>query len=109
MPAPMPVRPRSRGWPVLTLPLSGQSVTVGGWLHRGQENLRRQLGDDANDVAFWSWGDYLSLPLDALTLSGEAWTGANLDAYVGGIAHGIRVRQTVATAVESTGGWAELA
>lgn len=101
--------PTFQGLAGVTLPLSGKSVTVGGWLHRGQENLRRQLGGDETDVASWSWGGYLTLPLDALTLSAEAWTGANLDDYLGGIGHGILVRQTVATAVESTGGWAELA
>jgi hypothetical protein len=65
--------------------------------------------DDENDVASWCWGGYLTAPRGALTLSGEAWTGANLDDYLGGIGHGILVRQTVATAVESTGGWTELA
>lgn len=51
----------------------------------------------------------MRIPLGPLTLSGEVWTGSNLDDYLGGVAQGIRVTDRVATAVSSTGGWGELA
>jgi hypothetical protein len=61
-------------------------------------------------VSSWGWGGYLTLPLGAsATLSGEAWTGGNLDDYLGGIGQGIRVSGQRAFAIGSTGGWGELA
>ena len=101
--------PTFQGLAGASFPLAGKVATLGGWFHRGQENLHRTLGGDEQDLASWSWGGYLTLPLGPATLSGEAWTGANMDDYLGGIGQGIHVRQTVATTVESRGGWAEVA
>jgi hypothetical protein len=103
--------PTFQGLASLALPLAESRVlTLGGWIHRGDENLHRQLGgEDENDVASWSVGGFLTLPAGQLTFSGEAWTGGNLDDYLGGVGHGILVSRDVATTVESTGGWAEVA
>lgn len=92
----------------MTWPAWGSSIRFGAFVHRGEENLHRVLGGEETKLTSSGWGGYLTLPLSSVTLSGEAWTGSNLDDYLGGIAQGIRVDQTVATSVTSTGGWAEL-
>lgn len=102
--------PTFQGLAGFALPLSGRTLGIGAFAHRGKENLHKQLGGE--DVYLWSsgWGGYLTLPLGgALTLSGEAWTGSNMDDYLGGIGHGMRVTEDLATSVGVAGGWAELA
>lgn len=102
--------PSLQGLAGLTLPMAGRSMGVGAYGHWGDENLHRELGGDPVDLETSSWGAYLTLPLGStVTLSGEAWAGANMDDYMGGIGQGITVAKTTAHAVAARGGWAELA
>ena len=101
--------PTFQGLAGITLPLAGKPMTLGGFVHRGEENLHKELGGAPVKLASSGWGGYLTLPLGpAVTLSGEAWAGSNMDDYLGGIGHGVRVTGTKATAVDAHGGWAEL-
>lgn len=103
-------QPSLQGLMGLTLPASGRSLGVGVYGHHGRENLHEELGGDPEDLISSSVGMYLTLPLGArATLNGEAWTGTNMDDYMGGIAQGIRVAGTAANAISAKGGWAELA
>ena len=102
--------PSFQGLTGITLPLGGRSLGVGLYGHWGDENLHRELGGDPPELRSASVGAYLTVPLGStLTLSGEAWTGSNMDDYLGGIGHGIQVRGTTANVVGARGGWAELA
>lgn len=101
--------PTFQGLASVTLPLAGKPMTLGGFVHRGEENLHEELGGEPVRLASSGWGAYLTLPLgSAVTLSGEAWAGLNMDDYLGGIGHGMRITSTRATAVHAHGGWAEL-
>jgi len=101
--------PTFQGLAGLTVPLAGRPMTFGGFVHAGNENLHKELGGEPIELASSGWGAYVTLPLGtAVTLSGEAWAGSNMDDYLGGIGHGVRVTSTQATAVDAQGGWAEL-
>ncbi len=101
--------PTFQGLAGLTLPLGGRPMTVGGFVHHGREHLHEELGGEPIELTSSGWGAYLTLPVGAaITLSGEAWAGWNMDDYLGGIGHGLNVNGTVATAVNAHGGWAEL-
>jgi hypothetical protein len=102
--------PTFQGLMGFTAPVSGRTLGLGLFGHRGDEHLHRELGGDPLKLASSSVGAYLTLPMGArATLNGEAWTGTNVDDYMGGIAQGIRVTGTRANAVSASGGWAELA
>ena len=102
--------PSFQGLVGLTTPVSGRSLGLGVYGHRGEENLHKELGGDPLKLASSSWGMYLTLPVGPkATLNGEAWAGSNVDDYMGGIAQGIRVAGTTANVVGARGGWAELA
>jgi len=101
--------PSFQGLAGLTVPLAGRPMTVGGFVHRGEEHLHEELGGEPIELTSSGWGAYLTLPLGtAVTLSGEAWDGSNMDDYLGGIGQGMRITSTQATAVGAHGGWAEL-
>jgi hypothetical protein len=102
--------PSLQGLVGLTLPMAGRSLGVGVYGHWGDEDLHNELGGEPVDLETSSWGAYLTLPLgSAVTLSGEAWAGTNMDDYMGGIGQGITVSKTTAKSVAAHGGWAELA
>ncbi|GMV07707.1 MAG: hypothetical protein AMXMBFR53_39820 [Gemmatimonadota bacterium] len=102
--------PTFQGLVGLTLPLSGSSLGLGVYGHRGSENLHEELGGEPMSLTSSSVGAYLALPLgSSVTLSAEAWGGSNMDDYLGGIGQGIRVAGSSATEVGAHGGWAELA
>jgi hypothetical protein len=101
--------PTLQGLVGLSVPLSGRPLGVGVYGHAGKENLHRQLGGESLNLSSSSVGAYLSMPLGgALGLSAEAWSGSNLDDFLGGIGQGLRVSGTTANAVRARGGWAEL-
>lgn len=102
--------PSFQGLAGFTVPVSGRPLGVGLYGHWGEENLHEELGGEAVKLSSSSVGAYLTLPLGGtVTLTGEAWSGTNMDDYLGGIAQGIRVVGTTANEVASRGGWAELA
>jgi hypothetical protein len=94
----------------VTLPVAGRGLGLGVYGHHGKENLHKELGGEPVELTSSSVGVYLTLPMgSAVTLSGEAWAGSNLDDYLGGVGQGIRITNTTATAIAAQGGWAELA
>jgi hypothetical protein len=102
--------PSFQGLMGFTAPVSGRPLGLGVFGHRGDENLHKELGGDPVKLESSSLGLYLTLPMGSkATLNGEAWTGTNMDDYMGGIAQGIRVAGTAANTVGASGGWAELA
>lgn len=101
--------PTLQGLVGLELPMGGGPLGVGFYGHVGDENLHRELGGEDVDLRTQSVGAYLALPLgSALALSGEVWSGSNMDDFLGGVAQGVRVRGTGANAIDTHGGWAEL-
>lgn len=89
-----------------TLPLiDGRDATFGFSGHYGKEELDDiTVPGDERDFDSWSLGCDLKLPInDRLTLSGEAFIGENLQAYLGGIAQG--VNKTTEEEIRSKGGW----
>jgi hypothetical protein len=100
--------PTVQGLVGLTVPVGGRPLSLGAYAHHGRENLHCELGGEPVDLSSSSWGAYLTLPLGAVALNGEAWTGWNLDDYLGGIGQGIRVADQMAENVGGRGGWAEL-
>lgn len=100
--------PTLEGLAALTLPVGGGSLTAGAWAHRGEENLHHQLGGDRVELATSGWGGHLRVAGGPVTLSAEAWTGSNLDDFLGGVGQGLRIDEAQATSVGSTGGWVDL-
>lgn len=101
--------PTVQGLVGLTLPMGDKSIVVGAYAHHGVENLHRELGGEPVKLSSSGWGTYLTFPLgQAVSLNGEAWSGWNLDDYLGGVGQGIRVNSQMANNVASSGGWAEL-
>jgi len=102
--------PSFQGLMGFTAPLSGRSFGLGVYGHVGDENLHEELGGAPQSLNSSSLGMYLTLPMGAnATLAGEAWAGANMDDYLGGVGQGIRISGTTASKVTAQGGWAELA
>ncbi len=105
----------------------GRNASFGVSGHWGEEEYDHPGGSE--DVDSWSTGIDVQLPIASwLAFSAEAWTGANLDAYLGGVAQGITVESVDGGVIsrgvnvknfqgallsideiESTGGWAQLA
>ena len=88
--------------------LSFKKITLGVSGHWGEEEA---------DLDTWSANLDLMLPIFKwLALTGEAWTGENLDAYLGGIGQGIRCvdadgdgkREKPVETIASVGGWAAI-
>lgn len=101
-------RPTVQALAGLTLPVGSATVTAGSWVHRGREHLHQDGVRQAADLATSGWGAYWRLAAGPLSFSGEAWTGSNLDDFLGGVGQGLRIDEEVFTSVGSTGGWADL-
>ena len=101
--------PTLQGRAALTFPaLAGKKATVGVSGHWGEEEYDTDAADHGEDLETWSANVDLALPInDWLMFKGEAWTGENLDAFLGGIGQGVNT--TTLEEIESTGGWAALA
>ena len=84
-------------------------AAVGLYAHRGRETIDPELYGNVLEVTSSLWGGDLSLPLGPVVLSGEVWTGRNLDDYFGGIGQGVVMGPSSASSVEGRGGWAQLA
>lgn len=77
---------------------------LGLWGHRGQETIHGMPGEPTRRFDSWSVGVDLDLALTGATrLALEAWRGANLDDYLGGVGQGLDVVRGLE--VESRGGW----
>jgi len=119
--------PSVQGRGSLTFPFpDGREATVGVSGHWGEEEYDFDDADHSEDLTTWSANLDATFPIcEWMTLSGEVWTGENVDAYLGGIAQGIVVESGAGmyvngsgwdgTAfvdveeVESRGGWIALA
>jgi len=121
--------PSLQGRTALTFPFpAGKKATVGVSGHWGEEEYDFDVTDNSEDLTTWSANLDATFPIcDWLTLSGEVWTGENVDAYLGGIAQGVVVESDAgmyvngkgwdaaaeafvdAEEIESCGGWLALA
>jgi hypothetical protein len=99
--------PTSQGRAALSFPLlTDKPTTLGVSGHWGREEYDQDAAGKSRDADSWSVNLDLTLPLsERLALSGEAFLGNNLLAYLGGIGQG-----TTATLREITasGGWLAL-
>ena len=84
------------------------SISVGAYAHRGRENLGDEFTGSSIDIASSSWGGYLDADFGAVRVSGEMWTGSNLDDYFGGVGQGLTIEPESAIGVSATGGWAQI-
>lgn len=85
----------------------GRRGGIGISAHQGTEDLRDDFGPAGQEYDSWSVGGDLMMPVGQRWLiKAEAWTGRNLDDYLGGIGQGIDL--TRQTGVRATGGWASL-
>ena len=94
------------GW---TFPvLADKKGTVGISGHWGREAYRSKVaGEPTRDYTSWSANLDMKIPLSKrVTLMGEAFTGRDLDSYLGGSDEAINVKKGVAT--RSSGGWLAL-
>ena len=72
--------------------------------HWGRENLHEAMAEPDVDFDSWSAGLDLSLPLtERATLKAEAWTGTNLDDFLGGVGQGIDTAR--GETIDASGGW----
>jgi len=82
--------------------IDGKTTTLGVSGHWGQEEYDQDATGAHRSVDTWSVNLDLTLPLtDVLTLKGEAYVGANLKTYRGGINQGV----TGLREISSAGGW----
>jgi hypothetical protein len=97
-------RPTLQGRAAWEWTAHGRRGGVGISGHQGSEDLRDDFGDLGREYDSWSVGGDLMLPLgERWLVKAEAWTGENLDDYLGGIGQGLNLER--ATGVRATGGW----
>lgn len=101
------------GRAAVSLPLwvEKQAATLGVSGHFGQEDVLLDTNSGANYRTLDSWSADLDLEIPltgSITLVGEGFYGANLDAYLGGINQGIAKAGTSVSNVEGWGGWAAI-
>jgi len=101
--------PTLQGRVGLSWSMGDRQASVGLYAHRGKETLGPELYGESVSVGSSGWGSDLTLPLGPTTLSGEVWTGTNLDDYFGGIGQGVTLGALTAVGVTSSGGWGQLA
>lgn len=105
--------PMFQGRTAVSMPLwiEKQNATLGVSGHFGNEDVLLDTTTVANYKTLRSWSVNVDLDLPVagfVSLVGEGFYGANLDAYQGGIGQGItRIGATVVN-VEGWGGWAAL-
>jgi hypothetical protein len=98
--------------------IAGEETSFGLSGHYGEEehDFTTLLGGTGHrDVKSWSVSAEAHVPVaKKVLIEGEVWTGANLDAYVGGIGQGVVVvpfedgRFRYVRAIRSRGGWIHL-
>ncbi|MCE5279200.1 MAG: hypothetical protein ABFD92_17405 [Planctomycetaceae bacterium] len=88
---------------------AGKQATVGISGHYGQEEWDLNAGGDHQNVSSWSANLDVEMPLcDWVSIKGEAFTGRNLDSFLGGIGQGIDTVATGANGISDSGGWLAL-
>jgi len=102
--------PSVQGRVSVTLPLYGpKRSTIGLSGHRGNEEYDINSSGQNKDFTSWSVNADLTQPIRSwLTIKAEAFTGENLDAYLGGIGQGVITDTTKPNYYEeirSSGGW----
>ncbi len=86
--------------------LAGKKNVIGISGHYGQEEVEWTIGDKT-DYDSWSGNIDFVIPLsERFTLSGEVFTGKNLDDYFGGILQGINT--TTRNEISSYGMWSQI-
>lgn len=84
--------------------IAGRKASLGVSGHWSQEEYDRNTSGTSRDVDSWSLNLDLTVPVtDVLTLKGEAFLGANLAEYLGGINQGVNA--TTLREISSAGGW----
>lgn len=113
--------PTVQGRVAISFPmLTEKPTTIGLSGHFGQEEIDMDLFDNSRDMDTWSANLDMTIPLmEKMQLTGEAWVGANLDTYLGGIGQGIHSVDYDGNAangaefpyggLNAKGGWAALA
>ena len=101
--------PTAQGRVSVSFPcLTEKKTTIGISGHYGQEEFDTDNTGTAHTFDTWSGNIDWDVPLtSAFGVKGEAYTGANLDTYVGGIGYGINTKGAESTwrEIESKGGW----
>lgn len=100
--------PSVQGRVSVTLPLYGpKRSTIGLSGHKGKEEY--ELNTSGHDKEFTSWSmnaDFTHPVKSWLAIKAEAFTGENLDAYLGGIGQGVTTTGlNQYDEIRSTGGW----
>ena len=87
----------------------GQTIELAGWYHHGREKSDAPVGASGRqNFTSEAIGLDLKLPLyqDIVSLTGEIWSGKNLNDIRGGILQGINA--TTGQEINADGGWIEL-
>ncbi|MCD6288475.1 MAG: hypothetical protein J7M12_05115 [Candidatus Hydrogenedentes bacterium] len=97
--------PSVQGRAALSFPfLADKNTSVGVSGHWGEEEYDYNANNKSEDLHSWSANIDIKMPLsEIVTLSGEAFTGENLDAYLGGIAQGVVIEGTTNSYVNGSG------
>mgnify|MGYP001766907716 CR=1 FL=1 len=100
--------PTFQGRAALTFPAGeARKATVGLWGHWGQEEYDLDAAGRSAELSTYSIGLDAQIPLaKGVTLQGELWRGANVDAYLGGIGQGFN--KATMEEISGMGGWATL-
>ena len=102
--------PSGQARAALSFPVNGRKSTVGVSYHRGEERIDLDEVADTDTFDTWSAALDVVLPLcDFAALSGELWTGENLDHYLGHIGQGVNRTIGAEKEVTGSGGWVALA
>lgn len=100
--------PSVQGRLALEFPLSSKKATVGFSGHWADEEYDIDETGESEDVCSWSANIDLSFPLGQnMEFKAEAWTGVNMDGYLGAIGQGINTETF--KEIRGAGGWALLA
>ena len=99
--------PSGQARAAVTFPLCNRKkATFGVSGHYGQEEYDLDASGNNIDIYSWSGNVDANVPInDWLALKAEAFTGQNLDAYVGGIGQGVNVVGNDVSELKSSGGW----
>jgi len=97
-------QPFYEGRVALTGTRHGRAQALGASGHYGREAVEPET------VSTWGAAVDLQLVLHPkATLSGEAWTGSNLDTFQAGVIQGVSIAGSRIAAVDARGGWIQLA
>ena len=87
--------------------INGKKMDIGLSGHYGEEDIDTKYIGHEKNYKSWSANVDMILPVCSnLIFKGEAFIGANLDTYLGGIAQGVNI--TTEKEIGSVGGWGQL-